>query len=1685
MRAGLAGRVSEVRVPITFDGAEAAKGRIKVQLLEPRGALRQAFEHEIELKPGENLATVPLDLPDAAAGLSVRLRYEVWTVAPKGAPVVGVVDLWQIAEHAFRLVPTTLPSASSTAAERVHIQAVHPVWGTPREGVDLEVNGPTGLIPARTDREGAAIVEIPLRSGLRSIRIKGSAGDLTMSLNYTIAERTGSLISVFSDKLAYRPGDIVRARALILGVDQKPVEATECRFDLVRARGSLVQSKTVMSSRFGIAAAEFQIASDADQGDYWVAVTEVRTRQSGRKALRVGTGEREQFDLVAKLDRGYFSPQQTVRVEMQRLDLVGRGLSGGRYRMGRLNEGQSLAEGTFDINGKAAVVIKVSDVFRGGVRRSGYQREWLWVEGTDPDSGHTERRELTVHVCDDCAFVSVVWQDGPEAVLQALRPDGSAAAGMALELVNGGRAYAQGVTDRHGFLRLNIGNRVQLTARSEGKERAVFMRPPEDAPLRMRTNQALYKDGEEVRIALASDRWKGPVQMLAFNEGDGKVLLSQFVEMTDGKATLTIPYQAGMGPVVKIQALVAAGRGMSSTRYVVYPRAKAFPLTVKTTKTEQRPNATMTLEIQGPALPLALGVAVVDGRSPEVAEGNSGQITVEQLRDLDPKRIDAGEQLRAEMVLRQYAQRMRSWSPTQNEEPTYSELMGQRALALRRPLEQAWQKGADLPQDLAGLRRVAGSVLDELRDPWEKEFQVGFALEGANRVIHLISGGPDKKLGTNDDLRVKAIEVPWFEPIRRLIQAELDGGGDFPLSVEELERRLAPRGISLSGYRDPFGEAVQIEMTVRRDESWIFVRSAGSDRKWKTPDDLMIGELHGPYFFERAKRIEAALEKAARFPQTEAEFRSALTQAGIDFGAWKDAGGNPLRVGLLTVPRVQLQLQQYRMDQLNEIHAIEVLSGRDRGEVVLATYKRKQEPATVTRGKGRLQGVAWKSWDRLDPGSPLAGAKVLLDDSYSTVTDAAGRYQFDNLPTGIYKLRIDQGEGKSNGVTVHVAAEMVSRFDFKLGPTYRDMHPEGGMSVAHQTLYMGPVPRETFPDTAFWAAEVFSDSKGRAKIEVPLPGNLTQWRVSVLASTLDGRWVETSIPVTTQMPIEIRLEEIPELTVGDSIRWRAPVRLERGGVGRLNVETSVGPGLTLLSPKQSVVEISQGKGLIDLQVKAVSAEKQAPVRVKATMGRLEDAVARTISVEREGRRVVRQWTGNRMKVDVPAGAIAGTIEAKLYVEGSILATLAPKAEPNSYLDGGSIRGAVGVGNANLYFLEVMLQSGIKNEPLEVKARRNLDLVQKKLQGLIEQPNALRNEPEARGLIAGFVQRARTIMTIAPALLKLAENAPALPAWSERSNDGTARTLAEMLLGQLGNAKPESLDGLAERLRGLAVDNRLWRNATIEAAAEWKRDGEYETTALAVTALARHMVSRKQDPSKDVLLGRAVDYLLEGRDEYGQWMSGRTMGETLLALIAVAGPVRSVPFGIPLSVDGVRQKPIQVTSLLEPEVVDLSGWLRAGESTEFKLEPEISRHPARARLVVSWQEKWDGPRMSEGSSLEVVYSSTEGKVGEAILAELRLKLPEKSGVVVVEAGLPPGAEVDRLSLPKGEGVLRSQVEAGKVRFDVYANAEGKAELRFVFRPRFAVDALAKPSRLIGVTVPAVGGVVEPARFRIVE
>jgi hypothetical protein len=316
-------------------------------------------------------------------------------------------------------------------------------------------------------------------------------------------------------------------------------------------------------------------------------------------------------------------------------------------------------------------------------------------------------------------------------------------------------------------------------------------------------------------------------------------------------------------------------------------------------------------------------------------------------------------------------------------------------------------------------------------------YRATFSIDRNDNVITLMSSGPDKTWGTEDDFIAGTFRKSYFTPIHALISQILQRKENYPASSDEFRDLLSANGLKLDSLPDAWGTPYRAQVQTQGTNRSIAISSAGPDRTFGTRDDFVVDTFSGAYFQLEKAEIARALQSAPRSPQTIDEFRAALTTAGIDLSKYRDTWGRPYRLTSVISSRYSDRINSATVQVFGGLatqrtdvvpitqHLITFVlrsagpDGREdtyddfdiaRFATVLSEESSVQEPetkpqsATTLHGAGAITGVV------TDPSGAVVGnATVILVDaagaSYETVSGSDGVFEFTSVPAGLYALR--------------------------------------------------------------------------------------------------------------------------------------------------------------------------------------------------------------------------------------------------------------------------------------------------------------------------------------------------------------------------------------------------------------------------------------------------------------------------------------------------------------------------------------------------------------------------------------------------------------------------------------------------------------------------------------------------------
>lgn len=678
-------------------------------------------------------------------------------------------------------------------------------------------------------------------------------------------------------------------------------------------------------------------------------------------------------------------------------------------------------------------------------------------------------------------------------------------------------------------------------------------------------------------------------------------------------------------------------------------------------------------------------------------------------------------------------------------------------------LGRSYSESFDFPTDETSLSRILGPEWASKRDPWDRPYLARFGYNGNYRTLTLTSMGPDQRPGTEDDFEAARFQRSYFLPLHKILEGIFHPGQEYPGDEAGARRLLGENGILLDTLRDPWGTAYRIEAETHGRYRTIQFRSAGPDRAFETEDDFLADSFYGRYFLKEEQAIRSAARNATALPKSVEEFSRVLTAAGIDISRYSDTWGQPYRLMSRTSgefgDRVSLNtVQIYGKDPELRTSVMPVTrrfiifllrsSGPDGKpdtaddfdmvsvpilleEEGASTAKEPQvSPAVRVREGGEIAGMVL---DRT--GAAILNAQVVLflpdGRAYVTTTDQTGSYSFPALVPGLYKVHCTaQGflgnvleavpvtAGKVTHVDVTLQVGGISEYVQVEAEASRIMTSTASIAAyplsAQPTTYT-PRVRTYFPETLYWVPELTTDKQGSAITRFPLADSITTWKIAAIASTLDGRQVESESSLRVFQPFFLDFDPPLVLTQGDQIGMPVTVRnyLDRALAVDLalipnNWSRISGKGrLALTIPPNTSDQQS-----FDLEV--VSARKKAAQRITARGGPLSDAIERTTDVHPDGQSINHVRSDfvagkSSFSVMLPSTAIAGATTSELHLYPNVLSVLNESAAALLVTPHGCAEQTTSAGFANLIALRFARAAGLATPDFETAALKNIRL----------------------------------------------------------------------------------------------------------------------------------------------------------------------------------------------------------------------------------------------------------------------------------------------------------------------------------------------------------------------------------------
>ncbi|MBO0719469.1 MAG: carboxypeptidase regulatory-like domain-containing protein, partial [Blastocatellia bacterium] len=583
---------------------------------------------------------------------------------------------------------------------------------------------------------------------------------------------------------------------------------------------------------------------------------------------------------------------------------------------------------------------------------------------TDATTGRTEQRRFDLRISRDQIHVYLIERDNAgegmpmQFYISASYADGSPAQCEVSFSLQADEKTEQSLlnvkTNSYGVAKATLPDAVrvdergslEISARDEqGRSgKTVYERYDRDsASTRVETEKAIYRAGEPIRARIVSN--SEYTNIIVDLLRGYQLLATQKVRLKDGKAEVTFPFSPGFKDELTIIAYPTFAEeseayNLTGFRRIIYPRERELKLDLALDQPSYRPGdeARLDLRVLGPGgrgVESALGVLVFDKAVEERArtdqdfhgrsfgfydcfrgllgaeEGLAG-ITRRDLNKIDlSKPLPEGFDLVAEILLNQgyhdYHPKFFGGEITTEAESAFREAISAQLKPIGNELEFQYATKSIYPTDESGWRRemlLAGIDPGSLLDPWGVPYRAGFSMQKTEDQFQLISAGPDKRFGSDDDLTALRMSWHYFgntsQAISRAVQSYHLRTGKFIRDRETLMRELRREAIDLDLLRDRWGNPYRFEFGAEVRNFYIRVLSGGPNGRFEDEtekrrlgsDDFIVATCLIDYTAETSALIKHALtahyEKTGLIPKDDGELREALKGSNLDFTEMHD-----------------------------------------------------------------------------------------------------------------------------------------------------------------------------------------------------------------------------------------------------------------------------------------------------------------------------------------------------------------------------------------------------------------------------------------------------------------------------------------------------------------------------------------------------------------------------------------------------------------------------------------------------------------------------------------------------------------------------------------------------------------------------------------------------------------------------
>src|SRR6266850_1693741 len=481
-----------------------------------------------------------------------------------------------------------------------------------------------------------AVPRLKAGSYRMTVDVSSVEGDDRFTQDVELAESADVLLT--TDKPLYQPGQTIHLRALALRKpDRRPFRGETITFEAEDAKGNKVFRKAVETDRFGVASADFVLASEVNAGLYTLRAT--NPSANVEKKVTVDRYVLPKFKVSVKTTKPYYRPGERVEGSLQADYFFGKPVAAGKVslRVSTITVGVEeigRIEATTDATGGATFEFALPESFVGQPLDHG--KATVQFEATVVDAAdHQEKGRVSIPVSSDLLDVVAIPASRslvpgvPNTIyIAAAYPDGTPARAEAtVKGATGAESGGSVRTDQLGIATLTftpVRESVHLLVKAvdgRGNDGAATLdlaaTGPKGDGVILAVSDALATVGQTVSLRVFSPARSGAVYLDVVR--DRQTVLTRAIDLVEGRGSLALPLTPDLAGTIQIHAYrILPDENIVRDTKIIYVRdAGELNVAIHPAVDTYRPGteAQVDFTVTGPGgkpVVSALGVAGVD-----------------------------------------------------------------------------------------------------------------------------------------------------------------------------------------------------------------------------------------------------------------------------------------------------------------------------------------------------------------------------------------------------------------------------------------------------------------------------------------------------------------------------------------------------------------------------------------------------------------------------------------------------------------------------------------------------------------------------------------------------------------------------------------------------------------------------------------------------------------------------------------------------------------------------------------------------------------------------------------------------------------------------------------------------------------------------------------------------------------